>query len=145
MSGSGSLDLGTINLPEREGFLRGGTVTGNRSFLRNFQRRNDVRRLTTQEARAEFSGNQGAGRGFVVQRDNIRQELSDSTTIRGSASDSLTISNTDTTIQNNLVSSATDDFMRSRNIQYVSSGFMDYSRVYLWMDGQQIFDVIPKL
>ena len=145
MSGSGSLDLGTINLPEREGFLRGGTVTGNRSFLANFQRRNDVRRLTTQEARAEFSGNQGAGRGFVVQRDNIRQELSDSTTIRGSASDSLTISNTDTTIQNNLVSSATDDFMRSRNIQYVSSGFMDYSRVYLWMDGQQIFDVIPKL
>ncbi len=47
--------------------------------------------------------------------------------------------------QNNLVSSAADDFMRSRNIQFECGGFLDFVRTYLFIDGQKIFDIIPKL
>ena len=35
--------------------------------------------------------------------------------------------------------------MRSRNIQFISGGFLDYVEVYLFLDGQKIFDIIPKL
>ena len=58
---------------------------------------------------------------------------------------SVTVSNVDRTIQNALVSSLADDFMRSRNIQFISGGFLDYVEVYLFLDGQKIFDIIPKL
>ena len=148
MSGSGSLDLGSIRM-QASGINMSldavKTVTGTRSFLRKFREKNkkQLRPLTNLE-RARLPG-WARNRNYMVWKDMDTETLSDSTTIKGSASDSLTVSNTDTTIQNNLVSSATDDFMRSRNIQYVSSGFMDFSRVYLWMDGQQIFDIIPKL
>ena len=54
-------------------------------------------------------------------------------------------SDVDKTIQNNLVSSNTDDFMRSRNIQFISEGFVDFVETYLFIDGQKIIDVIPKL
>ena len=58
---------------------------------------------------------------------------------------SISFSNVETEIQNNLVSSSSDDFMRSRNIQFISGGFVDYVELYLFLDGQRIFDVIPKL
>ena len=70
---------------------------------------------------------------------------SDTISFNASTSDSATFSNTDTTIQNNLVSTSNDDFMRSRNIQFVSSGFANFLQLYLFVDGQQIFDIIPKL
>ena len=63
----------------------------------------------------------------------------------GTTNRSVTVSNVDRTIQNALVSSLADDFMRSRNIQFISGGFLDYVEVYLFLDGQKIFDVIPKL
>ena len=63
----------------------------------------------------------------------------------GTANRSVTVSNVDRTIQNSLVSSSSDDFMRSRNIQFISGGFLDYVEVYLFLDGQKIFDIIPKL
>jgi len=56
-----------------------------------------------------------------------------------------TFSDVDETIQNNLVSSSTDDFMRSRNIQFISEGFVDFVETYLFIDGQKIVDIIPKL
>ena len=57
-----------------------------------------------------------------------------------------TFSDPDTTIQNNLVSSGnTDDFMRSRNIQFISEGFVDFAETFLFIDGQKIIDIIPKL
>ena len=68
-----------------------------------------------------------------------------SLTLAGSSSDSVVTSNTDTTIQNRLLSSASEDFMRSRNIEYVSTGFPEHTNIYLFVDGQQIFDIIPKL
>ena len=63
----------------------------------------------------------------------------------GTTNRSVTVSNVDRTVQNALVSSLADDFMRSRNIQFISGGFLDYVEVYLFLDGQKIFDVIPKL
>ena len=61
-----------------------------------------------------------------------------------SASDTILLSNTDTTIQNNLISSGMDDFMRSRNTEFRSSGFPDYTRFYLFVDGEKV-DFIPKM
>ncbi|MBV22781.1 MAG: hypothetical protein CMA53_01600, partial [Euryarchaeota archaeon] len=58
---------------------------------------------------------------------------------------STTRSNTTVTRQNNLVSTANDDFVRSRNIQFISEGFVDFVETYVFFDGQKIFDVIPKL
>ena len=54
-------------------------------------------------------------------------------------------SNTTREVQNNLVSSGADDFIRSSNIQFIAEGFVDYVQTYLFMDGQRIFDVVPKL
>ena len=57
----------------------------------------------------------------------------------------ITRTNTETEIQNNLVSTSSDDFIRSRNIQFISEGFVDFVQTYVFFDGQKIFDVIPKL
>ena len=79
--------------------------------------------------------------GTTVERTIFQGEVAATNVIN----ESIQISNVDTTIQNNLVSSSTDDFMRSRNIQFVSSGFANHLRLYLYLDGQKIFDIIPKL
>ena len=47
--------------------------------------------------------------------------------------------------QNLLVGSTNDDFVRSRNIQFISEGFLDFVQTYLFFDGQKISDIIPKL
>ena len=62
-----------------------------------------------------------------------------------SASDSTTISNTDITIQNRLISSAAEDHMRSRNTEFKSTGFPANVKTYLYLDGQKIEDITPKL
>ena len=59
--------------------------------------------------------------------------------------DTRTRTNTVVTRQNNLVSTSDDDFIRSRNIQFISEGFVDFVETYVFFDGQKIFDVIPKL
>ena len=60
-------------------------------------------------------------------------------------SDSVTISNTDVTIQNKLISSKSEDHMRSRNTEFKASGFPGGVKTYMFVDGQKIEDVIPKL
>ena len=47
--------------------------------------------------------------------------------------------------QNLLVGSSEDDFIRSRNIQFTTEGFIDFVQTYLFFDGQSIQDIIPKL
>ena len=47
--------------------------------------------------------------------------------------------------QNLLVGSSNDDFVRSRNIQFISEGFLDFVQTYLFFDGLKISDIIPKL
>ena len=65
-------------------------------------------------------------------------------TIEGTADD-FTTSNTETETQNNLVATSNDDFIRSRNIQFISGGFVDFEETFLFFDGQKINDIIPKL
>ena len=81
-----------------------------------------------------------AGTFTDTQTDSMTGTLS----MSDSASDSLTISNTDTFSQNTLVSSASDTFMRSRNTEFRSSGFPDYTLCYLFLDGEKV-DYIPKM
>ena len=59
--------------------------------------------------------------------------------------ETITTSNSTTEVQNNLVSTSRDDFIRSRNIQFISEGFVDFVQTYVFFDGQKIFDIIPKL
>ena len=62
-----------------------------------------------------------------------------------SASDSISVSNTDISFQNRLMSSSAEDHMRSRNTEFKASGFASNVKTYLFLDGQKIEDVTPKL
>ena len=54
-------------------------------------------------------------------------------------------SNTETETENKLVATSNDDFIRSRNIQFIAEGFVDFVKTYVFFDGQRIYDIIPKL
>ena len=93
--------------------------------------------------------NNAGRRGEHVWGHNIVGEKALSTNISGSgslsASDSVQISNTDVTIQNKLKSSEAEDHMRSRNTEFRATGFPGGVKAYLFIDGQRIDDVTPKL
>ena len=61
------------------------------------------------------------------------------------ASNFDTVSNTDTTIRNVLVSSSNESFMRSRNTQFSASNLKPSTRFYQFLDGNSGVDFIPKL
>ena len=56
-----------------------------------------------------------------------------------------TVSNTDTTIRNVLISSSKESFMRSRNIQFSASNIKPSTQFYQFLDGNSGVDFIPKL
>ena len=56
-----------------------------------------------------------------------------------------TVSNTDTTIRNVLISSSNESFMRSRNIQFSVSNVKPSTQFYQFLDGNSGVDFIPKL
>lgn len=56
-----------------------------------------------------------------------------------------TVSNTDTTIRNVLISSSSESFMRSRNIQFSVSNVKPSTQFYQFLDGNSGVDFIPKL
>jgi hypothetical protein len=56
-----------------------------------------------------------------------------------------TVSNTDTTIRNVLISSSNESFMRSRNIQFSVSNIKPSTQFYQFLDGNSGVDFIPKL
>ena len=96
-------------------------------------------RLTPRQARR-----QGIAQGRTVTIEDagtstIRGQLS----LNGSASDSVTVFNTDTVINNRLTSS-TASFMRSRNVQFETSSFPSYTQFFTFLD-KEIVDFIPKL
>ena len=65
--------------------------------------------------------------GTTVQRTIFQGEIGAANVIN----ESIEISNADTFVRNNLVSSGTEDFIRSRNIQFVSNSFANHLRLYL--------------
>lgn len=56
-----------------------------------------------------------------------------------------TVGNTDTTIRNVLISSSSESFMRSRNIQFSASNIKPSTQFYQFLDGNSGVDFIPKL
>ena len=56
-----------------------------------------------------------------------------------------TVSNTDTTVRNVLISSSSESFMRSRNIQFSVSNVKPSTQFYQFLDGNSGVDFIPKL
>ena len=56
-----------------------------------------------------------------------------------------TVSNTDTTIRNVLISSSDESFMRSRNTQFSASNLKPSTQFYQFLDGNSGVDFIPKL
>lgn len=56
-----------------------------------------------------------------------------------------TVSNTDTTIRNVLISSSSESFMRSRNTQFSASNLKPSTQFYQFLDGNSGVDFIPKL
>ena len=68
------------------------------------------------------------------------------TTSSTSTSESFeTVSNTDTSIRNVLISSSKESFMRSRNIQFSASNLKPSTQFYQFLDGNSGVDFIPKL
>ena len=105
---------------------------------------NDIRQTgtTTENLSLDFN----TGRQNIDLRSNKNRDGNITNTIL-SANDSTSFSftNTDTVIQNRLQSSSDDDFMRSRNTEFRSQLFPAKTKVYLFIDGQKIEDVTPKL
>lgn len=56
-----------------------------------------------------------------------------------------TVSNTNTTVRNVLISSSSESFMRSRNIQFSASNIKPSTQFYQFLDGNSGVDFIPKL
>lgn len=52
---------------------------------------------------------------------------------------------TDTTVRNVLVSSSSDEFMRSRNTEYSVTNLKPFTKYYQFLDGSSQVDFIPKL
>jgi hypothetical protein len=56
-----------------------------------------------------------------------------------------TVSNTDVSLRNVLISSSRESFMRSRNIQFSVSNVKPSTQFYQFLDGNSGVDFIPKL
>ena len=87
-------------------------------------------------------------RGDVVTGVNrsVTSNTVTNTTSRISTTENFdTVSNTDTTIRNVLISSSNESFMRSRNIQFSVSNIKPSTQFYQFLDGNSGVDFIPKL
>ena len=87
---------------------------------------------------------------FNVTISNSTNTVTSSTTVNTNSSTSTTenfdtVSNTDTTIRNVLISSSNESFMRSRNIQFSASNVKPSTQFYQFLDGNSGVDFIPKL
>jgi len=115
LSASGVLDLGNMSFNNQQG-------------------------VTVTQARSDGHGPQV---GDVLSSNSVTQDFNGSLSLSGS--DSIEISNTDVTIQNRLISSASEDHMRSRNTEFKATALTSFVDTYLFVDGQKIEDITPKL
>jgi hypothetical protein len=91
------------------------------------------------------------GQGDFGDRVTDTQTSSTSNTVTNTSSNTSTtesfdtVSNTDTTIRNVLISSSDESFMRSRNTQFSASNLKPSTQFYQFLDGNSGVDFIPKL
>jgi len=77
---------------------------------------------------------------------NVTSNTVTNTNTTTSTSESFdTVSNSDTTIRNILVSSSSESFMRSRNTEFSASNLKPSTQFYQFLDGNSGVDFIPKL
>jgi hypothetical protein len=92
-----------------------------------------------------------SGQGNFGDRVTGNQTSSTSNTVTNTSSNTSTtesfdtVSNTDTTIRNVLISSSDESFMRSRNTQFSASNLKPSTQFYQFLDGNSGVDFIPKL
>ena len=109
----------------------------------------DITQVNTRTEQLFLTPGQGQAQGIANNSTQVIRETTGTSTItgqlslNGSASDSVTVLNTDTVI-NNRLTSETAQYMRSRNVQFESSSFPSYTRFYTFLDKETI-DFNPKL
>ena len=109
----------------------------------------DITQVNTRTEQLFLTPGQGQAQGIANNSTQVFRETTGTSTItgqlslNGSASDSVTVLNTDTVI-NNRLTSETAQYMRSRNVQFESSSFPSYTRFYTFLDKETI-DFNPKL
>jgi hypothetical protein len=95
---------------------------------------------------ADVWGQGNAGDVVTGVNQSVTSNTVTNTTSRISTTENFdTVSNTDTTIRNVLISSSNESFMRSRNIQFSVSNIKPSTQFYQFLDGNSGVDFIPKL
>jgi hypothetical protein len=139
----------TVQLPDKNISI---TLNSSRTLTNNLTSNvsvtlTPINTQTSETIRGENVWRQG-NRGDVVTGRDISITSSTATnTISNTATTENfdTVSNTDTTIRNVLISSSNESFMRSRNIQFSVSNVKPSTQFYQFLDGNSGVDFIPKL
>jgi hypothetical protein len=139
----------TVQLPDKNiSVTLNSTQTVTRNLTNNVSVRLPPRNTqTSSTVRGADVWRQG-NRGDVVTGRNV--STTSSTAVNTNSTTSTTenfdtVSNTDTTIRNVLISSSNESFMRSRNIQFSASNVKPSTQFYQFLDGNSGVDFIPKL
>ena len=139
----------TVQLPDKNISI---TLNSSRTLTNNltsnvFVTLTPINTQTSDTVRGADVWGQG-NEGDVVTRVNasVTSNNVTNTTSRISTTENFdTVSNTDTTIRNVLISSSNESFMRSRNIQFSVSNIKPSTQFYQFLDGNSGVDFIPKL
>jgi len=102
---------------------------------------------TTSSSTVNLPEIRGRGNNRVVGVENT-QTSSTATSTTSNTTQSIdydTVSNTDTTIRNVLISSSNESYMRSRNTEFSASNLKPGTQFYQFLDGNSGVDFIPKL
>jgi hypothetical protein len=139
----------TIQLPDKNIST---TLNSSRTLTNNLTSNlsvtlNPLNTQTSETVRGENIYGQGNLGDVVTGEDNSTSSSTTSSTSSNTTSTETfdTISNTDTTIRNVLISSGNESFMRSRNIQFSVSNVKPSTQFYQFLDGNSGVDFIPKL
>ena len=137
----------TIQLPDKNINI---TLNSSRTLIQNLT--SDVgvtlpQRNTNTGETINLPNIRGGGNRTEINSTNTTTSNTTTNTTSSLSSSSTfdTVSNTDTTIRNVLISSSNESFMRSRNIQFSVSNVKPSTQFYQFLDGNSGVDFIPKL
>jgi len=141
----------TIQLPDRNiSITNNSSRTIERNLVSNVSvnitnpvvRETSSSRVTRRIASPSRRGQQAAIGSNVTESSSTTTNRSSNTTTDVSFD---TISNTDVSVRNILVSSSDESFMRSRNTEFSVSNLKPSTRYYQFLDGSSSVDFVPKL
>jgi hypothetical protein len=139
----------TVQLPDKNISV---TLNSSRTLTNNLSRNVSVtlpprNTQTSSTVRgADVWGQGNFGDRVTGNQTSTSSSTSSSTQSRTTTTESFnTVSNTNTTIRNVLISSSDESFMRSRNTQFSASNVKPSTQFYQFLDGNSGVDFIPKL